>query len=136
MVIRAAMESDYPAVARIQALSPEAAQWPLGDYSNFKVVLAVVNGAVAGFCAWRQTAVDEAELLNVAVDPGMRKQGVASSLLEELRRRADGCIFLEVAEANIAARALYRRTGWEQVSTRKDYYGPGRNAIVMKKSSC
>jgi ribosomal-protein-alanine N-acetyltransferase len=136
MLLREATERDYPTIARIQALSPEAAQWPLGDYSNFKVVLAVVNGAVAGFCAWRQTAGDEAELLNVAVDPGMRKQGVASSLLEELRRRADGCIFLEVAEANIAARALYRRTGWEQVSTRKDYYGPGRNAIVMKKSSC
>ena len=67
---------------------------------------------------------------------GMRKQGVASALLEDLRRRADGSIFLEVAEGNIAARALYRRTGWEQVSTRKDYYGPGRNAIVMKKSSC
>ena len=136
MVLRDATEGDYPAIARIQALSPEAAQWPLGDYSNFEVVLAVLNGVVAGFCAWRQTADDEAELLNVAVDPRVRKQGVASALLKELRRRADGTIFLEVAEGNSTARALYGRAGWTEVSARKDYYGPGRNAIVMKKSSC
>jgi len=136
VTIKPATFADYPGVARIQALSPEAAQWPLGDYSNFEVVLALKNSAPAGFCAWRQTADDEAELLNMAVEPRMRRKGVATALLEDLRRRAKGSIFLEVEAGNTAAQTLYRRAGWEEVSVRKDYYGPGRNAIVMKKSSC
>lgn len=136
MLIRAAREADYPEVARLQAAAPEAAQWPLGDYSGFLVLVAWEGETALGFCAWRQTAADEAEMLNLAVAPACRKRGAGRALVEELRRRAAGTIFLEVAEANTAARALYRRTGWVELSERKDYYGPGQNAIVMKNSSC
>ena len=136
MLIRAAREADYPEVARLQAAAPEAAQWPLGDYSGFLVLLAWEGETAMGFCAWRQTAADEAEMLNLAVAPACRKRGAGRALVEELRRRAAGTIFLEVAEANTAARALYRKTGWVELSERKDYYGPGQNAIVMKNSSC
>ena len=136
MLIRAAREADYPEVARLQAAAPEAAQWPLGDYSGFLVLVAWEGETALGFCAWRQTAADEAEMLNLAVAPACRKRGTGRALVEELRRRAAGTIFLEVAEANTAARALYRRTGWVELSERKDYYGPGQNAIVMKNSSC
>lgn len=136
MLIRAAREADYPEVARLQAAAPEAAQWPLGDYSGFLVLVAWEGETALGFCAWRQTAADEAEMLNLAVAPACRKRGAGRALVEELRRRAAGTIFLEVAEANTAARALYRKTGWVELSERKDYYGPGQNAIVMKNSSC
>ena len=136
IAIRAAGGADYPAVARIQAASPGAAQWPVGDYSNFVVLVAVAGGVAAGFCAWRQTAEDEAELLNLAVMPEARQQGVGLALLEALRRVARGTLFLEVAEGNGAARALYRKAGWEVVAVRKEYYGPGNNAIVMKITSC
>ena len=136
MLIRAAREADYPEVARLQAAAPEAAQWPLGDYSGFLVLVAWEGETALGFCAWRQTAADEAEMLNLAVAPACRKRGTGRALVEELRRRAAGTIFLEVAEANTAARALYRKTGWVELSERKDYYGPGQNAIVMKNSSC
>ena len=136
MLIGAAREADYPEVARIQAAAPEAAQWPLGDYSGFQVLVAWEGETALGFCAWRQTATDEAEMLNLAVSPAWRKRGAGRALVAELRRMAAGTIFLEVAEANTPARALYRKTGWVEVSQRKDYYGPGQNAIVMKNSSC
>ncbi|NDJ09691.1 MAG: hypothetical protein EBY17_00650 [Acidobacteriia bacterium] len=34
--IRVARVADYPAISRIQEASPEAAQWPVGDYSNYE----------------------------------------------------------------------------------------------------
>jgi ribosomal-protein-alanine N-acetyltransferase len=136
LTIRAAGERDYPAIARLQALCPEAAQWPVGDYSNFHTLLALTEAGPAGFCAWRQTASDEAELLNLGVDPAARRRGVAAALLEALRGAARGEIFLEVAEPNHAAIALYRKLGWIVVAIRKGYYARGNlNAVVMKKSS-
>lgn len=139
--VRTAAERDYPAIARIQQRVPEAAQWPVGDYSQFSVLIALDDGAaadskVAAFCAWRQTAPDEAELLNLAVDPAYRRQGAASALLEELARVTRGAIFLEVAEPNENAIALYRKAGFEAIDIRKGYYSGGKiNAVVMKKSS-
>jgi [ribosomal protein S18]-alanine N-acetyltransferase len=132
--VRNAMERDYPAIARIQQRSPEAAQWPVGDYSNFRILLALIQGTAAGFCAWRQSAPDEAELLNLAVDPASRRRGVASALLAALDREATGRLFLEVAEPNRPAIALYEHHGWVRNGVRKGYYRQGLvNAIVMQK---
>lgn len=101
------------------------------------MLVAVIDGVRAGFCEWRQTAPDEAEILNLTVDPAYRRRGVASALLAALIEAAKGSIFLEVAEDNAAALALYHRFGWEPVAVRKGYYYPGNvNAVVMKKSSC
>ena len=136
--IRAATERDYPAVARIQQASPEAAQWPLGDYAGFRILLALsatgCEPTAAGFCAWRQSTPEEAELLNLAVHPACRRCGVASGLLEALAREAQGDLFLEVAEPNAPAIALYERCGWVRIGTRKGYYESGKiNAVVMRK---
>jgi ribosomal-protein-alanine N-acetyltransferase len=133
-VIRPAVERDYPAIARIQYRCPETAQWPLGDYSGYPLLLALVAGEPAGFCSWRQSAPDEAEILNIAVDPIFRRRGVASTLLTTLREQAQGTIFLEVAEPNLPAIALYRKLGWEDAGLRAGYYNHGIvNAVVMKK---
>jgi ribosomal-protein-alanine N-acetyltransferase len=137
IVVRPASESDYPSVARIQGECPEAAQWPVGDYSAFNVVLALVDSQPAGFCAWRQVSHSEAELLNLGVAPEFRRKGVASALLDALGNLVErGAIFLEVAENNSAAFALYSSRGWESVGKRPGYYDHGRvNGVVMKKRS-
>src|SRR5579863_8371335 len=96
LTVRPAAERDFPAIARIQQRAPEAAQWPVGDYSGFSLFIAYLGDAPAAFCAWRQTSGDEAELLNLAVDPAYRRRGVASALLDALSRSASGSIFLEV----------------------------------------
>ncbi len=136
MTIRAAAEQDYPAIARIQLQCPEAAQWPVGDYSNFRTLLATGEAGPVGFLAWRQTAPDEAELLNLGVLPSARRQGVAAALLATLCEAATGEIFLEVAITNPGAIALYGKLGWEQIATRRGYYDQGKtDAVVMKKRS-
>lgn len=102
----------------------------------FALLVAELEGEVAGFCWWRQSSNHEAELLNLGVSPGARRKGLGAALLRELRRRAKGEIFLEVAENNSGAIALYRRDGWVRIGARPGYYPQGINAIVMKKSSC
>jgi ribosomal protein S18 acetylase RimI-like enzyme len=134
--IRPALPPDYPAIARIQCRCPETAQWPLGDYSGYPLLLAVIAGEPAGFCSWRQSAADEAEILNIAVDPAFRRRGVASALLASVCAQAQGTIALEVAEPNAPAISLYLKYGWEYAGFRKGYYNHGIvNAVVMKKRS-
>lgn len=100
------------------------------------MLLAMADFVPAGFLAWRQTGPEEAELLNLAVDPAVRRRGVARALLGELIHMARGDIFLEVAENNFGAIALYTAAGWKAVSVRRGYYQQGRiNAVVMKKGS-
>lgn len=79
-----------------------------------------------------RVAAGEAELLTLATDPGLRRQGLARALLAgfeaESRRRHAGTAFLEVAEDNDAARALYAACGWDQVGRRPRYYARPHSA--------
>ena len=136
IIVREGAERDFAQVTQIQRECAEAAQWPVGDYSMFALLIAEREGKVAGFCWWRQSANEEAELLNLGVSPEARRRGVATLLLRTLTWRAKGTIFLEVAENNCGAISLYTREGWTRIGTRSGYYAPGINAIVMKKSSC
>lgn len=82
----------------------------------------------SGFLVGRVVA-DEAELLTLAVDPEARRQGaggrLVNSFLDESRRRGARSAFLEVAETNTAARALYRKAGFTETGRRRGYYrGP------------
>jgi len=60
------------------------------------------------------------------VAPNWQRAGVAAGLLEGLARaarRGDAKrIFLDVAEDNEAARALYQKLGFAEVGRRKRYY--------------
>jgi ribosomal protein S18 acetylase RimI-like enzyme len=136
IIVREGTERDFPQVTRIQMECADAAQWPLGDYSMFALLVAELEGSISGFCWWRQSSNDEAELLNLGVSPNARRRGLAAALLRELRGRAKGEIFLEVAENNRGAILLYTREGWVQIGSRPGYYPQGINAIVMKKGSC
>jgi ribosomal protein S18 acetylase RimI-like enzyme len=136
IIVREGTERDFAQVGRIQRECAEAAQWPLGDYSMFALLVAELEGQVAGFCWWRQSSSEEAELLNLGILAGARRRGLATALLRELTRKARGEIFLEVAENNPGAISLYLREGWVRIGSRPHYYPQGINAIVMKKSSC
>lgn len=84
----------------------------------------VVNGPPAGFALSRQ-ALDEEELLLVAVHPEARGRGLGARLLETYiaaaRRRGVRRIFLEM-RANNPAHSLYRRCGFMPIGTRPRYY--------------
>jgi ribosomal-protein-alanine N-acetyltransferase len=73
-----------------------------------------------------QLAADEAEILSIGVAPNWQRFGLAAGLLEGLiraARRGDAKrVFLEVAEDNAPAIALYRRLGFVEAGRRKRYY--------------
>lgn len=133
--IREGTARDFAAVGQMQRECAEAAQWPLGDYSGFGLLVAEFENTPAGFCWWRQASGEEAELLNLCVIPSMRRRGIARAFLQALRDTAKGDIFLEVAENNTAARKLYCGSGWIEIGTRPGYYPNGVNAVVMKNRS-
>jgi [ribosomal protein S18]-alanine N-acetyltransferase len=86
-----------------------------------------------------QLAADEAEILSVGVSPDWQRVGLATGLLEGLvraARRGDAKrIYLEVAEDNAAAIALYRKLGFTESGRRKRYYerpgGPSVDALTL-----
>ncbi len=93
----------------------------------------------AGFVIARSIA-GEAEIISIGVRPDRRRQGVGAMLLADALYRAVAlgadAIFLEVAEDNPGAIALYRSTGFETVGRRPDYYPrksrPPVAALIMR----
>lgn len=94
-----------------------------------------------GFAIGR-VAGPEVELLTIAVDPDHRRKGIAHDLMAafELQAKEKGAedAFLEVAEDNQAAIALYQRFEYVPKGKRKGYYasptGPRITALVMGKT--
>lgn len=94
--------------------------------------VAVISGP-DGFILIRVVA-DEAEILTLAVRPEARGRGQGGELTRKAAVAATAAgarrLFLEVAEDNIAARALYRGVGFEAVGRRPRYYArPGASPV-------
>ena len=128
VVVRDGVEADWPAFRALIALCPEAARWA----DTYPSLVAKVNGRVAGFALYRVVA-GEGELLNLAVDPGLRRSGVGRTLLAALMPLAP-LWHLEVRAGNVAAIGLYRFLGLEQVGRRERYYGDGEAALLFSGS--
>lgn len=93
------------------------------------------GGAVAGY-AGLQVVLDEGYILNIAVRPDCRRQGVAGQLLQVFLDFARGhrlaFLTLEVRASNYAAIALYGSRGFRGVGRRKNYYEhPREDAVLM-----
>ncbi len=74
-------------------------------------------------------------IMNVAVDPELRRLGIATALLSELIERIQenrARFTLEVRESNLGAIALYERYGFRAAGRRRRYYQDnGEDAVVM-----
>jgi len=100
---------------------------------------AMIGAALVGFIMSRLIEV-EAEILSVAVTASRRGRGLARSLLDLHMRRLAALgvrtIFLEVDEANVPARRLYERAGFQAVGHRPGYYpqsgGRHPSALVLR----
>ena len=74
-------------------------------------------------------------VMNVAVDDGLRRQGLATSMLERLFELADKPneqYTLEVRTSNDPAIRLYERFGFRAAGKRRAYYHDNReDALIM-----
>ena len=88
-----------------------------------------------GFVMMR-VAGEEAEILTLAVAPDMRRRGTGRTLVLRAASHAEArgarTIFLEVGDSNAAARALYKSAGFREVGRRGSYYGPSKDALILR----
>ena len=131
--IRAAEESDLPAIAAIQRTAPESSQWQAQDYLAFDCQVGLRDGRLAGFLVSRSVGDGEREILNIAIHPDFRRLHIATELLDAELSRCPGVHFLEVRQSNAPARRLYEGLGFEAVGERPAYYDdPPETGIVMR----
>ena len=142
-VLSEAGPADARAMAVLHATSFHRA-WIDGEFAelladrNVVADRATVGCTLAGFILSRM-APGEGEILSIAVNATRRGKGLGRSLLDlHMRRlagRGVGTVFLEVAEDNLPARALYRRAGFRDVGRREGYYpaGKGSAALVLRR---
>lgn len=117
-------EFERPEVAHIDVATPSG---PPGGAHD--------DDAIAGFCSYWHV-IDEVHVNNLAVTPSLRQQGVATSLVEHLVRRARALetrrVILEVRRSNAPARRLYERLGFTVLAERPAYYShPVEDALVL-----
>jgi ribosomal-protein-alanine N-acetyltransferase len=94
-----------------------------------------VDEPIVGYlCRW--FVADEIHILNVAVHPQYRGRGIGALLLGEALREAErgraDAVTLEVRRSNEAARRLYASFQFEEVGVRRNYYGRGEDALIMR----
>jgi ribosomal-protein-alanine N-acetyltransferase len=102
------------------------------------IYLAADSGDVLVGYAGAWCYEGEAHIMNLAVAPDFRRQGIGEALLMELLRRtmeagAD-LAYLEVRPSNRRAIALYRKLGFTEAGRRARYYrDTGEDAILMTR---
>lgn len=104
--------------------NPSACLWALIEDE-------VLSGYI---CFWKFDS--ESQLINIAIHPERRQQGLGEYLLTEMIEdcisKAKHYVWLEVRPSNAAARRLYRKMGFEEAGRRKRYYtDTNEDAIVM-----
>lgn len=85
-----------------------------------------------------QTVLGETDMMNVAVDPDYRRQGIAEKLIEQLicklRQAGSHCLTLEVRVSNEKAISLYEKMGFVEIGRRPRYYrNPREDALILRK---
>jgi ribosomal-protein-alanine N-acetyltransferase len=98
-------------------------------------VVRLADGGIAAFCTcW--LIVDELHINTIAVDPSMRRAGLATALMDWVMRDAvrSGArrSTLEVRASNAPARQLYTKLGFVEAGVRPLYYTqPEEDAIIL-----
>jgi ribosomal-protein-alanine N-acetyltransferase len=141
LVLRELAAADLDDVARIEQAA-NASAWSRslfeGELSMSATerlwVVGAVDDSIVGF-AGAMFIGGDVHIMNVAVDPGVRRRGFARVLLAELLGRSVAIgarnATLEVRESNEPAIALYRRFGLGPVGIRGGYYPDGEDALIL-----
>ena len=109
-------------------------------------LVAVGNGKVVGYVIAEKAKRIEprkfqvkrcTHLLNIAVDPRLRRKGVGNALMEAItaRVREEGVknIWLEVRTSNSPARNFYSRIGFQEKGRKPRYYLSEDAVVLMKE---
>lgn len=100
-------------------------------------LVALDGDRVAGYVG-SQSVMGESDMMNIAVHPDYRRQGIAEALVLALvsRLKSEGNyqLTLEVRASNIPAQRLYEKLGFTEAGRRRNYYrAPREDALILRK---
>lgn len=119
--------------------------WPVEQFraeisgKTRRFLIGESDGEVVAYAgAFLPSAGGEGDIMTIAVDPIHRRKGIATYLISELEKwakeRGATSMMLEVVIDNEEAIALYEKLGYEKLNIRKNYYGYGQDAQVMRRA--
>ena len=139
MIIRT-NASHISKLSEIENTQPYASGWGRDGFAGeMKLECAWIwgyeeEGHLLGFIALRSVG-GVAEIINMAVLPAHTGKGIGTGLLRHalaaLKEQGAEKVTLEVAVENSKARRLYEKSGLCILGQRKDFYGLGKDALVM-----
>lgn len=92
--------------------------------------------SIIGYAAVFAPGGAEADVLTVGVVPSQRGKGIARQLMALItdwaREQGSTAMMLEVKVDNLEAIGLYESLGYSKLNVRKDYFGAGLDALVMR----
>ena len=135
-------ETHVSAVAELEKLcfsAPWSERSIASELQNeYSLWLVEERDGVAVAYVGSQSCPPEADVMNVAVAPAFRRQGIGEglmvALMDALRDKGMESLTLEVRASNSPAIALYDRLGFTEVGRRPNYYtDPREDALIMRK---
>jgi ribosomal-protein-alanine N-acetyltransferase len=147
--VRAMQAGDVERVREICDELPEAPQWSDGQWREMlagqgvqRIALvattdAGVDATIVGVSV-ASVVLEDAELEAIGVTAAWQRCGVGGRLLEAVMAHCAGVaarrLMLEVRASNLAARSLYRITGFTETGRRPGYYrDPTEDAVTMER---
>ena len=142
MIIREMRMDDVSAIAELEKVcfsdpwSESSIAFEVNNPLSYWLV-AEEHGQIAGYVG-SQSVLDSADMMNIAVAPEYRRQGIGrmliNSLISYLQEQNVIALLLEVRVSNTDAISLYQKLGFEQVGRRPRYYhNPREDALIFRK---
>ena len=104
--------------------------------TRYFVVAIDEQQSIVGYAGVFAPGEAEADILTVGVVPEQRGKGIAKALMAQItdwaKSQGTTAMMLEVKVDNQDAIGLYESLGYSKLNTRKDYFGPGLDALVMR----
>ena len=141
LIIREAVIEDVDSIMDLEKGSI-AHPWVRSEFESLindsnKICLIIESEGKCVCYVGADIVLDESNIGNIVTAPECRGRGfgtkLMNALLDELKKRGAAKVFLEVEHDNAPALALYEHCGFEKYGRRRDYYGAGRDAVLMSK---
>lgn len=104
------------------------------EIERYKFFIIKIEEKVAGYVVLYDS-VDVWEIMKIAVKKEYRRKGIGEKMIKYIFSLTQSPIMLEVRETNEGAIEFYKKNGFEQIATRKNYYtDTGEAAYIMVKN--
>ena len=141
---RAATLIDIPVLVSMDRIYFPHTAWPaeqfraeIGKATRMFLVVESEAQIIAYAGAFLPNSGGEGDIMTIAVAPEFRRKGIAKELIARLeswaKARSAIAMMLEVDISNTEAIELYKNLGYESLNIRKNYYGYGRDAQIMRR---